>query len=66
MNQKCAFKEAKDCQCNYVIFIAIHNLNFDKTLKIIFYSKKFQIEPLTVEIPANGSNTVQCKICWDT
>ncbi|XP_011690792.1 PREDICTED: hydrocephalus-inducing protein-like [Wasmannia auropunctata] len=29
------------------------------------YPKKFQIEPSTVEVPANSSNVVQCKICWD-
>ncbi|KAL6255306.1 hypothetical protein P5V15_013646 [Pogonomyrmex californicus] len=27
--------------------------------------KKFQIEPSIVEIPANDSNIVQCKICWN-
>ncbi|KYQ52600.1 Hydrocephalus-inducing protein [Trachymyrmex zeteki] len=36
-----------------------------KILKILFYNRKFQIEPSTVEVPANGSNVVQCKICWD-
>ncbi|KAG5334606.1 HYDIN protein, partial [Acromyrmex charruanus] len=29
------------------------------------WPKKFQIEPSTVEVPADGSNTVQCKICWN-
>ncbi|KYN44368.1 Hydrocephalus-inducing protein [Trachymyrmex septentrionalis] len=36
-----------------------------KILKTLFCNRKFQIEPSTVEIPANGFNVVQCKICWN-